>query len=235
MLTELPEICVPPNTDYVSVLQIDRVGKATLTTETNTGSKILFDANETASTAEVLNAVFNQPAVSVKADPSLSFDLVVKILRGVRQALDKCINVEASTRTDDPYVYISPEPKEVNNMPVFPHPLRLVVQLKENGDISLNNERQGSMNNTSTLKTSLEKIFRDREDNAVFRKGTYVVEKTVSLKPVLSSKFGDIVKIVDALKEAGASPIGLQIDELDNTTDIQLEVVPEPEGSEPRK
>lgn len=214
VFTNLSDICIPPNTDYISVLQIDSEAKATLTTQTNTGSRVLFDVNMTASAADALTAVFDKPTVTVKADPSLKFDLVVKILKGARQALDRCFNVEASTHADDPYVYIFPEPKEANDLPVYPNPLLLVVRLDQNADITLNNERQGSLNDTSALEIVLERVFKERENDGVFRRGTNVVEKTVRLKAVPTARFGDIVKIVDALKQAGASPVGLQIDEV---------------------
>lgn len=225
ILADPSGICIPPNTDYVSILQIDNNAKATLITQTNKGSKFLFDASLLSSANDVLTAVFNKPTVTVKADPSLKVDLVVKILKGARQALDSCFNVEASTRSEDPYVYIYPEPRELSNLPVYPNPLTLIVQLDKNADLTLNNEKQGSLNDTSILRNTLTEIFRSREENGVFRKGTNAIEKTVSVKAVSSAKFGDVVKIVDALKEAGASPVGLQIDDVDNAVDTRLEIL----------
>lgn len=92
---ELSDICVPPRSEYLSVLQIDSNAKATLTVQTNQGSKVLFDANLSPSPNDVLTAVFSKSTVTVRADPSLRFDLVVKILKGARQALNTCFNVEA--------------------------------------------------------------------------------------------------------------------------------------------
>jgi biopolymer transport protein ExbD len=48
----------------------------------------------------------------------------------------------------------------------------------------------------------------------VFREGTNEVEKTIFLKSPKLAKYGDVVKVIDAAKLAGASPIGLQIDDL---------------------
>ena len=206
-------------------MHIDSNAKATLTTQTNKGSKFLFDANLLSSANNVLTAVFNKPTVTVKADPSLKFDLVVKILKGARQSLDRCLNVEASTNSEDPYVYIYPEPREETNSPVYPNPLLLVVHLDKNADITLNNEKQGSLNDTSALRNRLKQVFKEREDNGVFRPGTYEVEKTVIVKADGTARFGDVVKIVDALKEAGASPVGLQIDDMDNAVDTRLELI----------
>ena len=210
---ELSDICVPPRSEYISVLQIDSNAKATLTVQTNQGSKILFDADLSSSPNDVLTAVFNKPTVTVRADPSLRFDLVVKILKGARQALNSCFNVEASTRIEDPYVYIYPEPREKTNLPLYPNPLLLVVHLDKNSVITLNNEKKGSLNDTTTLRNALKQVFKEREDNGVLRAGTNIVEKTVRVNAGPSAKFGDVIKIVDALKEAGASPVGLQIDD----------------------
>ncbi len=219
-----PGICIPPDTNYVSVLQIDNNGKATLTTQSTDGSKFLFDANQLSSANDVLTAAL-KPTVTVKADPSLKFDLVVKILKGTRQALDRCFNVEASTRVDDPYVYIYPEPKEGNDLPVYPNPLLLVVHLDKNAVLTLNNEKHGSLNDISPLRNRLKEIFKEREDNGVFREGTNLVEKEVRVMAAGSAKFGDVIKIVDALKEAGASPVGLQIDEAQNMVEMRLETL----------
>jgi biopolymer transport protein ExbD len=48
----------------------------------------------------------------------------------------------------------------------------------------------------------------------VFREGTNEVEKTVFIKSPKSVRYGDVIKVIDAAKMVGASPIGLQIDDL---------------------
>jgi biopolymer transport protein ExbD len=42
------------------------------------------------------------------------------------------------------------------------------------------------------------------------------IEKTVFIKAPRSVKYGDVVKVIDAIKGAGASPVGLQVDDLPN-------------------
>ena len=61
---------------------------------------------------------------------------------------------------------------------------------------------------------SLQEIFKARESNGVFREGTNEIEKTIFIKSPTSVRYGDVVKVIDAAKMAGASPIGLQIDDL---------------------
>jgi biopolymer transport protein ExbD len=48
----------------------------------------------------------------------------------------------------------------------------------------------------------------------VFREGTNEVEKTLFIKSPRTLKYGDVVRVIDAVKQAGAQPIGLQIDDL---------------------
>ena len=40
------------------------------------------------------------------------------------------------------------------------------------------------------------------------------IEKTVFVKAPRALKYGDVVKVIDAIKGAGANPVGLQVDDL---------------------
>src|SRR3982750_2312866 len=107
------------------------------------------------------------------------------------------------------------EPKDQQNVNVKPNPLTLVVAInKETKGITLNNENFGDVSDTEKLNTKLNEIFRERENNGVFREGTNEVEKTIFIKSPKSIRYGDVVRVIDAAKSAGASPIGLQIDDL---------------------
>jgi len=107
------------------------------------------------------------------------------------------------------------EPKDQQDVNVKPNPLTLVVAInKETKGITLNNENFGDVSDTEKLNAKLNEIFRERENNGVFREGTNEVEKTIFIKSPKSVRYGDVVKVIDAAKAAGASPIGLQIDDL---------------------
>ncbi|HMT08389.1 MAG TPA: biopolymer transporter ExbD [Pyrinomonadaceae bacterium] len=108
------------------------------------------------------------------------------------------------------------EPKDEVNVNVKPNPLTLVVAIANDGSVSLNNERLGEVTDTSKLKDRLTEVFKSREEQGVLREGTNEVEKTIFLKSPKSAKYGDVVKVIDAAKGAGASPIGLQVDDLSN-------------------
>jgi biopolymer transport protein ExbD len=107
------------------------------------------------------------------------------------------------------------EPKDEPVANVKPNPLTLVIAVsKETRGITLNNDPFGDVSDTDKLNTRLKEIFKDRENNGVFREGTNEVEKTVFIKSPKSIRYGDVVRVIDAAKAAGASPVGLQIDDL---------------------
>lgn len=107
------------------------------------------------------------------------------------------------------------EPKDQQNLDVKPNPLTLVVAInKETKSITLNNESAGDVSDASALTAKLTEIFKSRETNGVFRENTNEIEKTIFIKSPTSVRYGDVVKVIDAAKVAGASPIGLQIDDL---------------------
>ncbi len=108
------------------------------------------------------------------------------------------------------------EPKEEqNNAQVKPNPLTLVLAInRETKGITLNNEPFGDVSDTEKIGNRLKEIFTERTNNGVFRDGTNEVEKTIFIKSPKSVRYGDVVKVIDAAKAAGASPIGLQIDDL---------------------
>lgn len=113
---------------------------------------------------------------------------------------------------------IPAEPKDEEQQTVIkPNPLTLVVAInRETRGITLNNEPYGDVSDTNKLSERLREIFKERENNGVFREGTNEVEKTIFVKAPRSIRYGDVVRVIDAAKMVGASPIGLQIDDLAN-------------------
>lgn len=107
------------------------------------------------------------------------------------------------------------EPKDEPQANVKPNPLTLVIAInKDTKAVTLNNEQFGDVTDTEKLGDKLREIFKQRADNGVLREGTNEVEKTLFIKSPKSVRYGDVVKVIDAAKTAGASPIGLQIDDL---------------------
>jgi biopolymer transport protein ExbD len=109
------------------------------------------------------------------------------------------------------------EPKdEEKNVILKPNPNTLIVFVnREGAKLRLNQDDIGDVSDTTPLTAKLEEVFKDRESRGVLREGTNEVEKTIFIKAPKSVKYGDVVKVIDAVKLAGAQPIGLQIDDLE--------------------
>ena len=109
------------------------------------------------------------------------------------------------------------EPKdEDKNVILKPNPNTLIVFInREGAKLRLNQDDIGDVSDTTPLTAKLEEVFKDRESRGVLREGTNEVEKTVFIKAPKSVKYGDVVKVIDAVKLAEAQPIGLQIDDLE--------------------
>ena len=104
-----------------------------------------------------------------------------------------------------------------------PNPLTLVVSISTDLQLKVNQDSIGSVNDTGPLSQKLRQVFTDRKTQRAYRVGMETrtevpeeerIEKTVFVKAPRSLKYGDVVKVIDAIKGAGASPVGLQVDDL---------------------
>ena len=103
-----------------------------------------------------------------------------------------------------------------------PNPLTLVVSITPDLQIKLNQDSMGSVNDTSALSAKLQQTFQQRKAQHAYKVGMETstvpedqkIEKTVFVKAPRALHYGDVVKVIDAIKGAGASPVGLQVDDL---------------------
>lgn len=104
-----------------------------------------------------------------------------------------------------------------------PNPLTLVVSITPDLQLKLNQDGVGSVNDTGALSQRLAQVFKQRKEQRAYRVGMETradlseddrIEKTVFVKAPRATKYGDVVKVIDAIKGAGASPVGLQVDDL---------------------
>jgi biopolymer transport protein ExbD len=81
----------------------------------------------------------------------------------------------------------------------------------------------GTVDDTSKLSMKLVSLFQERTKNHVYRDEMLArldlpeelrIEKTVFIKAPRSISYGEVVRVMDGLKGAGAEPIGLQLDDL---------------------
>lgn len=104
-----------------------------------------------------------------------------------------------------------------------PNPLTLVVSIAPDLSIKLNQDNLGSVNDPTPLAQKLAQVFKERKDTRAYKVGLENrsdlkdderIEKTVFVKAPRATKYGDVVKVIDAIKGAGANPVGLQVDDL---------------------
>ena len=102
-----------------------------------------------------------------------------------------------------------------NRTLLLPHSCsHIIVSLERNGKIKLNSQEYGDLESLNIMKQKLEQIFAGRFKNGIFEEGSSKILKKVFVKLPRSAKYGEVVKVIDAVKESGADPISLQIDDL---------------------
>ncbi len=104
------------------------------------------------------------------------------------------------------------------------NPHSLVVSLNSDSTLLLNNQNDlGSVNEPILLIERLRQIFQARTENLVCADLNQIagdsstvdkIQKTVFIKSPRTIGYGKVVKLIDAVKIAGANPISLQIDDL---------------------
>lgn len=82
----------------------------------------------------------------------------------------------------------------------------------------------GSVSDTTKLSETLANLFQLRRKNHVYRDEMIGrvdvpedlrIETTVFIKAPRSIGYGEVARVIDGIKGAGATPLGLQIDNLD--------------------
>ncbi len=108
---------------------------------------------------------------------------------------------------------IPAEPTSEPNINARPDTLVVTV----NPDLSLKINQSDDFGTVSDPQKAIAKLsetFQERAKNGAFREGSNEVETTVFIKAPRKIPYGEVAKVVDAVKLSGASPIGLQIDNL---------------------
>jgi biopolymer transport protein ExbD len=107
---------------------------------------------------------------------------------------------------------------------VVPDPNTLVVTIKMDRTLMLNGiDNVGSVSDTGRLSLMLVDLFQKRKQNHDYRyelrdrtdlPDDVRIQKTVFIKAPRSIPYLDVMRVLDGIKGAGASPVGLQIDDL---------------------
>lgn len=152
---------------------------------------------------------------------------VVQLLDSVRKVGLNTIGllVERQPGKEAPNLFkveVLAEPS-LDGLPQKPDPLGLLLSIGADGKIELNRTPMGDLRDTATLMQTLSQVFRQRNEQRAFKPGMETrtdltederIEKTIVIKPQRSTNYGQVVRLVDAARGAGASAIILQIDDL---------------------
>ena len=114
-------------------------------------------------------------------------------------------------------------PQETS-LPGDPNPHTIMVTVNPDSTLKINAETDfGTINEPQKLVAKLSETFEARLNNQVYANNMETrndlsenerIEKTVFIKAPRKLAYGEVTKVVDAVKLAGASPISLQIDDL---------------------
>jgi len=117
-----------------------------------------------------------------------------------------------------------PSKPDKTDQPLRPYDKMLVVTIKQDRTLMLNGlTDMGSVNDTDKLSTKLADVFEQRLKNHAYSDElrdrvdlpeSDRIQRTVFIKAPRAIRYGEVVRVIDSIKGAGASPIGLQIDDL---------------------
>ncbi|HVE59604.1 MAG TPA: hypothetical protein VNB22_22530 [Pyrinomonadaceae bacterium] len=224
-LAALPDktsVTTPEIKDFAFVVEIDKNAQVVVRVQKTENSEFLasdssnknltdfftaFSALQEGKTAKTKTAL--EPIIIVRADQSLNLSKITEVIQSVRVSSKQKIKLQIS---ENDYVGIPPLVNE-NEFPK-PNPSFLLVKLQADSKILLNTENYGDFKNTAPLQEKLREIFKQRESFGIFRPGTNEVEKTVFIAAPPTVKFADVIKLIQVIKDAGAEPVGLQLEDL---------------------
>ena len=214
-ISPMPEI-----KDFAFVVEIDKDANIILRIQNSEDSEYLSNKSLTdffsefsrVQNTKIPNKTQNllDPIIIIKADSSLKYGDIIKVIQSSRISYTQKIYLQISQG-----LYVVVPPRIEDTVILKPNPNFLLVNLRKDSKIQLNQEDVGDFENTSPLREILVKIFKDRYNFGVLREGTNEVEKTVVVKAPLSVKFSDVIRLIQSVAETGASPIGLQVDDLE--------------------
>jgi len=124
-----------------------------------------------------------------------------------------------------PHRFETKLPAPPQNTPnVNPNPWTLVVSIQPDRTLMLNSlSDMGTIDDMTPLSSKLQEVFQERLANRAYRPDMISrfdlserdrIEKTVFIKAPRNFPYGEVTRVIDGLKGAGASPIGLQLDNL---------------------
>lgn len=125
----------------------------------------------------------------------------------------------------DPSRFLAKVPSQPDNsVPLEINDHTLVVTIEPDRTLKLNRlSDMGTLDDLSKVTGKLVSVFDERTRNRVYRPDMLTrfdlpdsvrIEKTVFIKAPRHLPYGEVARVMDSLKGTGASPIGLQLDDL---------------------
>ena len=176
--------------------------------------------------------------VYIASSTNVNWGMVVNVINRMRErGVDRVgLIVESNVHTKKRFLLQIPPQRDPNEdiSKLKPNPLLLGVFLSPDLQLKLitggydhpvgpNSEAKGTLEDPSSLSQALARIFQQRKEQHVYKPGMETrtdlpedarVEKTVWIKAYRSGRYGEVIKLIDAVKGAGANPIVLQVDDL---------------------
>ena len=124
-----------------------------------------------------------------------------------------------------PSRFLTKTASKPDDQPLKANDKGLIVTIKADRTLMLNRRSDmGTVNDLSKLTTALYDVIQQRFQNRVYRDDlrdrsdlpdSVRIERTVFIKAPRRIPYAEVVRVLDAIKGAGATPVGLQIDDLD--------------------
>ncbi len=121
-----------------------------------------------------------------------------------------------------------PEPP-VDNLNIHPSPRTLIVSVEKDSAVKLIRGltivAEGTIADATPVAARLAEEWAGRKATATWKVGMETradvppderIERTVFIRAPRSVHYGEVAKVIDGIKGAGAQPVGLQTDELPN-------------------
>lgn len=159
---------------------------------------------------------------------SLDYGVVIKLLDELRKTgvvkIGLLVDQPGSKGRNSFKVQIPAEPSPNDDLSKLkPNPLTLVASMSKDLKLRLNQDPIGEFADLSPLTQKLGAIFQQRKALHAYQPGMETrtdvpederLEKTVVIKATRSTRYVDVIHLIDAVRGAGANPIVLQIDDL---------------------
>jgi biopolymer transport protein ExbD len=121
-----------------------------------------------------------------------------------------------------------PEKSEEMSAAAKQSPRTLIVAINRDQTVTLtrgqNQIADGTISEPGNIASRLAAEFRERREQGIWKEGMEGradlspderIEKTVFVKAPQTFKYGDVVRVIDAIKGAGSNPVGLQTEALE--------------------